>query len=214
MQIEHIQVTKTARCTTHGVLNSGTRYIWVLLHGYAQLATDFIKSFESLNPEENFVIAAEGLSRFYTKGFSGRIGATWMTSEDRENDIKDNIRYMELVAEHFSLSDYSNAQIIVLGFSQGVATATRWAANTQLPIAAFVMYAGEMATEYQAKPLAATFTKAKNILVAGESDPLLPLFNKDKISEVFEGNYFKYISFDGVHEINENSLSDILDCLK
>jgi predicted esterase len=214
MQIEHIQVTKTARCATHGALHANTRYIWVVLHGYAQLATDFIEPFESLNPDENFVISVEGFSRFYTKGFSGRIGATWMTKEDREHDIQDNIQYLDSVSAHFKLADYTSAKIIVLGFSQGVATATRWVVSTKLTIDAFVMYAGEMAAEYQTKPLHSAFTRIKNILVAGDKDPLLQLFNQEKISDIFEGYFFQSISFDGIHEVNQNSLKDILNCLQ
>ena len=37
-------------------------------------------------------MAPEGLSRFYLEGFSGKVGATWMTREDRLNDIDNYLR--------------------------------------------------------------------------------------------------------------------------
>ena len=42
----HIQVTKTARYFTLGELNEKTLEVWFVLHGYAQLASDFIKDFD------------------------------------------------------------------------------------------------------------------------------------------------------------------------
>jgi hypothetical protein len=40
------------------------------------------------------IIAPEGLSRFYRKGFSGDVVASWMTKDDRLDDMEDYVRYL------------------------------------------------------------------------------------------------------------------------
>ncbi|MCZ8216519.1 MAG: phospholipase, partial [Cyclobacteriaceae bacterium] len=75
-----------ARYQTLGKLDANTRKVWFVLHGYGQLAEYFLRKFKSLEAQEIFVIAPEGLSRFYmedvtrrSQGGSQRVGATWMT---------------------------------------------------------------------------------------------------------------------------------------
>ncbi|MBK9635339.1 MAG: hypothetical protein IPO64_12805 [Bacteroidetes bacterium] len=57
----------------------------------------FIEKFEDFDPEEHFVIAPEALSKGYIDGLTGRVGASWMTKEDRTNEIQDYINYLESV---------------------------------------------------------------------------------------------------------------------
>ena len=83
-----------------------------------------------LSQEELCIAAPEGLSRFYIRGTDGRVGASWMTRDERLSDIEDHISYLN----HWwsSLGVPSDAEIVVLGFSQGVATAARWLADGSL----------------------------------------------------------------------------------
>ncbi|MEZ4763957.1 MAG: hypothetical protein R3C26_12480 [Calditrichia bacterium] len=39
------------------------------------------------------------MSRFYLQSTNGRIGATWMTREDRENEIADYLAYLNNLSE-------------------------------------------------------------------------------------------------------------------
>ena len=63
------------------------------------LAGDFIKTFDELASNGDFVIAPEALSRLYVKGDYGNVGANWMTKEDRENEISDYINYLDELFE-------------------------------------------------------------------------------------------------------------------
>src|SRR4051812_7128633 len=94
-----ITTPKTARVFTHGHISEKTKLVWIVAHGYGFLAEFFIEKFEELDPEEHFVIVPEALNRFYLKDMSGRAGASWMTTEDRENEIKDYISYLDNVYE-------------------------------------------------------------------------------------------------------------------
>ena len=95
MNKHEIQVKKTARYFTLGTLDESTQTIWFLLHGYAQLANDFLASCAGLQNDTTYLIAPEGLSRFYFKDFVGKPGASWMTSEERESEMQDYITYLE-----------------------------------------------------------------------------------------------------------------------
>ena len=71
------------------ILNEGTnaKKVLYVLHGYGQLAEFFVRKFRELG-DEYLIVAPEGMHRFYLQGSSGRVGASWMTKEDREQDIK------------------------------------------------------------------------------------------------------------------------------
>ncbi|MDN5203357.1 alpha/beta hydrolase [Fulvivirgaceae bacterium BMA10] len=139
----HINFNYKARYFKHGKINEQTEHIWFVAHGYGQLARFFIKKFEVLDPNRHCVIVPEGLSRFYLYGFTGRVGATWMTKEDRLTDIENYIQYLNSVYEQ-ELSENINEKIKVtlLGFSQGVATISRWAMQEHLQYDRLILWAG------------------------------------------------------------------------
>jgi hypothetical protein len=78
-----IQTTKTARYYTLGELNTSTEEIVFVFHGYAQLAKEFIQNFTIIESQTRFIIAPEGLNKFYFRGLGGKAGASWMTKEDK-----------------------------------------------------------------------------------------------------------------------------------
>jgi dienelactone hydrolase len=78
-------------------------------------------------------VAPEALSRYYldnTRGGShaaSAVGATWMTREDRESEIADQVSYLDTLSDTVASAVAPAAvKLTVLGFSQGVATACRW----------------------------------------------------------------------------------------
>ena len=143
MAEKHSIITqKTARVFTYGQLTEKTKLVWIVTHGYGFLAEFFIKKFEELNPDENFVIVPEALNRFYLKDMSGRVGASWMTTEDRENEIKDYILYLDNVYE--TLISQTSAKIVGFGFSQGAATIARWALQTHNRLNRIVFWGGSI----------------------------------------------------------------------
>jgi len=126
MKEQTIETKKTARYYTLGALSEKTRTVWFVCHGYGQLANYFLRNFKSLENEKTFIISPEGFHRYYLNGFSGRVGASWMTKEDRLNDIADYVAYLDqLYHKVFSSVNRNNLKVNLLGFSQGGATATR-----------------------------------------------------------------------------------------
>ncbi|MCB0400976.1 MAG: alpha/beta fold hydrolase [Flavobacteriales bacterium] len=134
----HLSVRKTATYFTLGNPQTA-KTIWFVLHGYGMLAEFFIRKFEPLVNEDTAVIAPEGLSRFYTQGFYGRVGASWMTKEGREHEITDYINYLNQLYSTL-ISSGAGQKINVVGFSQGGATASRWIADHQSRIDNFILW--------------------------------------------------------------------------
>ena len=81
MQEHHFSTPRTARYYTLDPAEA-VREVWFVLHGYGQLAGAFLRHFERLQDGARLFIAPEALSRYYLPGHQ-RVGASWMTREDR-----------------------------------------------------------------------------------------------------------------------------------
>ena len=135
----HITIEKSARfCVLEP--KSEPKAILFAIHGYRQLAPFFIQSFQVLADSGIKVIAPEGLHRFYIEGYSGRVGASWMTKEDRDTDIEDYVGYLNTLYQ--SLKDeIGGLPVHLLGFSQGGPTACRWLAASNIDFKSLWLYA-------------------------------------------------------------------------
>jgi predicted esterase len=142
-----LQVSKTARYYQLGDVGGQTKRIWFALHGYGQLASYFIRHFEGLANETTVIVAPEGLSRFYLDGKWDRVGATWMTKEDRLHEIEDYISYLDQLLESLTSGLNHVPEIYLLGFSQGTATAWRWMMKGKIQPSQLILWAGGIATD-------------------------------------------------------------------
>ena len=118
-------------------------------HGYAERAEHMLAVLRQMRGEERWLlVSVQALNRFYTR--SQDVVASWMTREDRELAVADNIRYVAAVI-HAVRRDYpTDDTIVYVGFSQGVAMAYRAAVHaheqsTDIPPAAGgIMLAGDV----------------------------------------------------------------------
>src|SRR6266704_2680299 len=96
MQEHSLSTSRTARYFTLGH-PSDARELWFVCHGYGQLASRFLERFHSLESQRRCIVAPEGLSRFYLTEHptERRVGASWMTREDRLHEIDDYVRYLD-----------------------------------------------------------------------------------------------------------------------
>ena len=120
--VHHLEVTRTARYHVLGDAHGDWGTVWYALHGYAQLAGDFLRACRPLGAGGALVVAPEGLSRFYPEGGSGAVAASWMTSEDREAEIADTVGYLRTLDASLRPA---GREACALGFSQGAAAASR-----------------------------------------------------------------------------------------
>jgi predicted esterase len=177
-----IRVRRSARYYTLGPTHGFPRELWVVLHGYGQLAARFLAWFAPLDDGTRLVVAPEALSRFYLDPIAERrgqaaprVGATWMTREDREHEIEDYVAYLEqLSAEIRRHLAGAGPRIVVLGFSQGTATMCRWLAASELRADQVVLWAGGVPPELDVAEWSARLHGAALTLVAGEQDEMVP----------------------------------------
>ena len=195
-----IKTTKTAIYHSEGDLKTA-KTIWFVLHGYGMLAKYFIKKFEPIVNDSTCVIAPEGLSKFYTKGFYGKVGATWMTKEDRENEIEDYINYLnQLLDTIIKENDTADLKINVVGFSQGGATASRWIANGKVTPTNFILWSSSFPDDMKFESFGKHF---KTYLLYGDKDEFSTNkhIKKQEVLLAKANINFKLIEFNGTHDV-------------
>jgi len=172
MKPQYLDFNFRSRYFVLGKASPKIKTIWMVCHGYGQLASYFIKRFESLNDGSNLIVAPEGLSRFYLDHAESRIGASWMTREDRLIDIENYLEYLNQVHTQVinPVTQEYQAQISLLGFSQGVATICRYAAQTKARFDRLVLWAGTVPPDLNFPKAQARFQQARVQIVYGDQD--------------------------------------------
>ena len=146
----HIRVQRTARYfTLGGRADLAATSWWFVLHGYGQLAGDFIRFFSDLAADDSCVVAPEALNRYYVvnpdvaPARDRPVGATWMTREDRASEVADYVEYLDAVFDEVTGGGLVDGnRVNVIGFSQGAATAARWIAHGRVPATRLVLWGG------------------------------------------------------------------------
>jgi predicted esterase len=217
MTYQKIKVERTARYYVLGEVTQKTKYIWVCFHGFGQLASFFKKKFESLVNEETVVIVPEGLSRFYLDVNTGRIGASWITSDMKEDEVEDYIPYLNSVFNEATQNiDLKNIKLNVLGFSQGCTTACRWLNQLETPASNFIVWAAYFSKGIEDVIDPKKLSGSNNFYVNGTQDiylkdhPELVLQMKTNMIETINA---EIITFDGDHRIEMPVLKEVLSKL-
>lgn len=183
------------------------KHLIYVLHGYGQLVEYFSQKFQDIPLKETVFVFPEGRHRFYLRGTSGRVGASWMTKEWREEDIRLNTLTLDLL--HIELlRNYTPGKITVIGFSQGGATAARWLAHGNISCDHFISWASvyppDLAIE-EHQNLA-----QKNTFVLGTEDEFFPKTEQEKLIAEYQSKGIFTSRFEGTHDIHKETLISIL----
>lgn len=150
---------RTIATTTHGRYlvrpadSTPPAGLIVGFHGYAQDAEALLQEIEAIPGSRAWIaVSVQALHRFYNR--VGEIVASWMTSQDRESAIADNLAYVQTVTtavrgEHGLDTGATALPMVFVGFSQGVAMAMRAAANLT-PCAGVIALGGDVPPEIRA----------------------------------------------------------------
>lgn len=206
-----INISKTARYYTFGNRNTA-KHFWFVLHGYGQLAKYFIRNFNHLNPDEYFIVAPEGFHRFYLNGFDGRVGATWMTKEARLDDIDDYVKFLDQVFDT-TMSDKLDADFTCFGFSQGVATASRWIAYGKHKPKTAILWAGSFPPDLKQVAASKSFASIKTFCCVGTEDPFVKENQIDETKKHLAALNIEaeWISYSGDHKIPTDELNRVIE---
>lgn len=213
LRTTRLRTQRTARCSVRGPGDpAAVRELWVALHGYGQLASSLANDLGAIDDGARLIVAPEGLSRFYfAKPFESHreapVGASWMTRADRDEEIADYLEWLDLAHAHHARALKTGTPLVVLGFSQGTATASRWIASGRVRPRRFICWGAGIAPELdlaEGSPLRAT----RVTLVHGSRDRLVSrdAVNTERTRLDAAGFPHDYVEFEGGHRLDDDTL--------
>lgn len=135
-----------------------------------------------------------------------------MTREDRDAEIADQVEYLDAVCDAVlsRLGDVTPA-VHVLGFSQGVATATRWLAHGRTRARRVVLWSGRIPADLFPLPAGSPLRAMHIDVVTGTTDPLATADVLDEQRELVARNALDVTSHvhPGGHRIDDAVLAAI-----
>lgn len=220
LRIESIGVRRTARVARLGPEGTDVRELWYVLHGYGQLAPAFIEEFRVIDDGTRLIVAPEALSRFYNGDLESRIarkgpvtvGASWMTSEERLVDIGDNLDYLDaLHVRTTALLRGATPKVTLLGFSQGGATATRWAARGTVPFDRVVVWGAAIAHDVDLADPDSALRRPETIVVYGTRDRITtPEAVAGELARLTAASFpVRQLPFAGGHRLDRDTLRQL-----
>lgn len=125
-----------------------TSGLLVVFHGYAETAEDALLAVRSTPGLGVWNVASvQALHPFY-RGRTNHVVASWMTRQDRELAIGDNLRYVERAVQSLEARlGISSPMRVYCGFSQGAAMAWRAAAMLDLNCDGLIVLGGDVPPE-------------------------------------------------------------------
>ena len=206
---QYVNIKRTARYFISKDIDENIEQVIFVLHGYAQNADDFLNSCAALANERTLLVAPEGLSKFYWKDFTSNPSSSWMTSLERENEIIDTLNYLSQVLMEVKMKlPKSGVNYACLGFSQGAATASRFACNPYFNCDHLFLYGGGPAHDLNWEALPSNL---RFYLIYGNRDPLVSSSQAEKIEALIKSKqHLVYrLEFNGKHKIEAEALDFI-----
>jgi predicted esterase len=214
----HLRVQRTARYYTLGGSSDALRTIWFVLHGYGQLAGDFVRYFSDIAGDDALVVAPEAMNRFYlvspdkAPARDRPVGATWMTREDRDSEIADYVEYLDALFDEVAGDAVAaGAKVNVIGFSQGTATATRWVTHGRATLHRLILWGGLMPPETDLSAGPAALRRLALTLVLGSRDHYVndAMLAAEQARLDAAAIPYDVMRFDGGHAINRGIFAQL-----
>lgn len=210
VQLHATEVARTAHYASLGEPGPQVRQLWIVTHGYGQLSKTFIRRFIPICDEQTLVIAPEGLSRFYWGGFDGPVVASWMTREDRLDEIADFCNMLDQLYAHYVPQCHPEVEINLLGFSQGTATQVRWIMRSFPKFHRLMLWAGQLPEDLDYQPQLDYFADKKLFFAYGDEDQFITaerlVFMQKVIADA--GLQFAEVTYQGGHKVEKEALSE------
>ena len=210
VQLHATEVARTAHYASLGKPGPQVRQLWIVTHGYGQLSKTFIRRFIPICDEQTLVIAPEGLSRFYWGGFDGPVVASWMTREDRLDEIADFCNMLDQLYAHYVPQCHPEVEINLLGFSQGTATQVRWIMRSFPKFHRLMLWAGQLPEDLDYQPQLDYFADKKLFFAYGNEDQFITperlVFMQKVIADA--GLQFAEVTYQGGHKVEKEALSE------
>ncbi len=197
-------IVRSIETVTHGrflVRVPSTPSPWPLLvgfHGYGENAGKHMEQLVRIPGVDGWLlVAVQGLHRFYASRME-EVVASWMTRQDRELAIVDNVAYVDRVVEAVG-REHRTSALLYAGFSQGVAMAFRAAVQGVERAAGVIALGGDLPPDVQG---ASAARLGRVLLGRGARDTW---YTEEKLRSDVErlraiGTTVESVVFDGGHE--------------
>lgn len=199
MDVHAVPTMTHGRVLVQEARAAARRGVLVGFHGYMESAKIQMDRLQAIPDAAAWtLVSIQGLHRFY-RGRSEDVVASWMTREDRELAIADNLAYVAAALEQ--VPHDPSTRVVYTGFSQGVAMAFRAGLRGTLPAAAIVAVGGDVPPELVEDPS----LRFPTVLFArGSQDEWLtePRFEKDVAALRSRAAAVEPLVYDGAHEWN------------
>lgn len=212
MREQRLAVARTARVYVRGTTSVPLQR-WVACHGYGQLARGFAEPFRAIEAPDRLVLVPEALNRFYLDppdrpAAERRVGATWMTREDRQADIEDCVAYLDAVCAEYGRSA---AQTVALGFSQGAATVCRWVVHGRTRVSHLVLWGAGFPHDLDWTVAKRRLRDVPMLLVVGDADPHMGWLAVERQCALAEeyGLSLEVRRFEGGHHLSREVLAEV-----
>ena len=153
-------IARTIAAQTHGrylvapPATAGPAPMLVGFHGYGELAEQQAERLRAIPGADGWlIVCVQGLNRFYQRR-TNEVIAGWMTRQDRDLAIADNVAYVASVVDAASREWPTTTTLVYAGFSQGVAMTFRAAAASTRPVSGVIAAGGDVPPEIDAAALA------------------------------------------------------------
>ena len=208
MNIEkQVLYTATNTYNTLNELTGKTKNVWMVFHGMGYLSRYFINYFSELNADENYIIAPQAPSKYYQDKAFKHVGASWLTRENTVAETQNILNFVDAVFEREVVE--KPLKLIVMGYSQGVSIATRWAASRKIHCDKLILHSGGIPKELTSTDFEFLQPTAEVIYLYGNKDQYITEARKTeehlKGSQLFK-NRLNIEVFEGGHEVSRDFL--------
>ena len=213
-------IERSIAAATHGrylmepPASGGVAPVMFGFHGYGEGAEAQLDRMRAIPGADCWrLVAIQGLHRFYQRR-DNQVVASWMTRQDRELAIADNLAYVEGVVDAATREiGREPARLVLTAFSQGVAMGFRAATATARRVDGVIAVGGDVPPEIDAASLART---QKALVCRGASDEWYTdtKFQHDVTRLRESGVTVHAVTFEGGHEWSEAVLKNAATFLR
>ena len=198
-------IERTIAVRTHGrylmdpPAADGPAPLLVGFHGYGEGAEAQLERMRRIPGADRWrLVSIQGLHRFYQRRVN-EVVASWMTRQDRELAIGDNLAYVAAVIDEVDREHPGAPRLVLSGFSQGVAMTFRAAAAAARAVDGVIAVGGDVPPELEA----AAIGRIRRILIChGTRDEFYTdaIFDRDMQRLRASNAGVTPLTFDGGHE--------------
>ena len=180
------------------------------VHGWGQNAKRFIRDFKPLQDRNILIIVPQGPHQFYLDPGIKKVGFNWLSAYEKENSINDiNHYFASLIQSVGENTPFDKNRIFLLGFSQGVSMASRFAVSGLVQPTGLICCGADLAPDVAEKlPQVSPYPV---YLAHGQDDQLIPREKLEEAEAGYKALNFPYIidDYEGGHEITPDLVERI-----